>query len=142
MAQYLYLVLCILGTVLPCSQLLPFLNEHGLNVSLLIKDLFANRISGFFGLDIIVSSIVLWVLVFRTLRRNRHTARRPDPGIDRYRARWCAPNRCWAACTTSIRSQRRQRARSSARASASWMQIGSGDVARRLNGRNFCGAQL
>ena len=71
MAQYLYLVLCILGTVLPCSQLLPFLNEHGLNVSLMIKDLFANRISGFFGLDIIVSSIVLWVLVLTEGRRQQ-----------------------------------------------------------------------
>ena len=54
MVQYLYLVLCILGTLLPYSQFLPFLREHGLDVSLLIKDLFANRISSFFGLDVIL----------------------------------------------------------------------------------------
>ena len=69
MAQHVYLVLCILGTVLPCSQLLPFLAEHGPNVSLLMKDLFANRISAFFGLDVIVSSVVLWVLVLTEGRR-------------------------------------------------------------------------
>lgn len=63
MVQYLYLVLCILGTVLPCSQFLPFLAEHGPDVSLFVEDLFANRISGFFGLDVIISSVVLWVLV-------------------------------------------------------------------------------
>ena len=71
MAQYFYLVLCILGTVLPFSQLLPFLTEHGLNVSLLVKDLFANRISSFFGLDVIVSSVVLWVLVLTEGRRQQ-----------------------------------------------------------------------
>ena len=70
MVQYLYLALCIVGTLIPYSQFLPFLREHGLDVSLLIKDLFANRISGFFGLDVIVSSIVLWVLV-RTEGRRR-----------------------------------------------------------------------
>ena len=71
MAQYVYLFLCILGTVLPCSQLLPFLREHGLDVSLLFKDLFSNRISAFFGLDVIVSSIVLWVLVLTEGRRQQ-----------------------------------------------------------------------
>jgi hypothetical protein len=63
MIQYLYFALCVLGTILPCSQLFPFLAEHGLNMPLLIEQLFANRISGFFGLDVIVSSIVLWVFV-------------------------------------------------------------------------------
>lgn len=71
MIQYLYLALCILGTVLPCSQLLPFLREHGPNVSLIIQQLFANRISSFFGLDVIISSVVLWVLVLTEGRRHR-----------------------------------------------------------------------
>ena len=71
MVQYLYLALCILGTLLPCSQLFPFLKEHGFDVSLLIKDLFANRISAFFGLDVIVSSVVLWVLVLTEGRRRQ-----------------------------------------------------------------------
>jgi hypothetical protein len=71
MIQYLYLILCVLGTVLPCSQLFPFLAEHGLNIPLLVEQLFANRVSGFFGLDVIVSSIVLWVFVLTEGRRQQ-----------------------------------------------------------------------
>jgi len=71
MIQYLYLILCVLGTALPCSQLFPFLAEHGFNIPLLIEQLFANRISGFFGLDVIVSSIVLWIFVLTEGRRQQ-----------------------------------------------------------------------
>jgi hypothetical protein len=65
----LYLGLCVAGTFLPCSQLLPFLREHGLDFRLLFEQLFANPISGFFGLDVIVSSVVLWAFVFIEGRR-------------------------------------------------------------------------
>ncbi|MEY2555480.1 MAG: hypothetical protein QOF93_624 [Verrucomicrobiota bacterium] len=58
--RYLYLFFALLGLILPYSQLVPWLIEHhGLNMSLFIRDLFANRISAFFALDIIVSAIVL-----------------------------------------------------------------------------------
>jgi hypothetical protein len=69
MIQYLYLALCVLGVILPYSQLLPFLREHGFDLRLLVEQLFANRISGFFGLDVIVSSVVLWVFVLTDGRR-------------------------------------------------------------------------
>ena len=60
----LYLVLCLLGTVFPYSQFIPFLREHGLDFPLFFQQLFANPISGFFGMDVIVSSLVLWMFVF------------------------------------------------------------------------------
>jgi hypothetical protein len=69
MLQYLYLILCVLGAALPLSQLLPFLAEHGFDFPLMIEQLFANRISAFFGLDVIVSSAVLWVFVLTEGRR-------------------------------------------------------------------------
>jgi len=59
----IYLLLCIAGTALPYSQFIPFLREHGLDLRLFVEQLFANRISGFFGWDVIVSSLALWVLV-------------------------------------------------------------------------------
>ena len=59
----LYLWLCVVGTALPYSQLIPFLRQHGLDIRLFVEQLFANPISGFFGLDVLVSSVVLWVLV-------------------------------------------------------------------------------
>ncbi len=58
-----YLGLCVLGTVLPLSQFLPFLREHGLNPHEFVSQLFARPVSGFFGMDVIVSSIALWVFV-------------------------------------------------------------------------------
>jgi TRAP-type uncharacterized transport system fused permease subunit len=64
MLKVIYLLLCILGTVLPYSQFLPFVLEHGLDIGLFFEQLFANRISGFFGIDVIVSSLTLWVFVF------------------------------------------------------------------------------
>lgn len=59
----LYLCLCVAGTVVPYSQLLPFLRENGLNLPLMIAQLFATPVSAFFGADVIVSSLVLWVFV-------------------------------------------------------------------------------
>ena len=60
----LYLALCFVGAVLPYSLFVPFLLEHGLDLRLIVEQLFSNRISGSFALDVIVSSIVFWVFVF------------------------------------------------------------------------------
>ena len=68
--RHWYLGLCVLGIVLPYSQFIPFVREHGLDLRLFIEQLFANRISGFFGMDVIVSSLVLWVFVFVDGRRH------------------------------------------------------------------------
>ena len=58
-ARYFYLLLCVLGFALPYSQFIPWLLEHGLNFGLFFRELFANRISAFFAIDVIVSAIVL-----------------------------------------------------------------------------------
>jgi hypothetical protein len=65
----LYLVLCVAGTLFPYSQFVPFLQEHGLDLHLFFEQLFSNRIGGFFGLDVIVSSVVLCALVVIEGRR-------------------------------------------------------------------------
>ena len=65
----LYLAGCVAGTILPYSQFLPFVREHGLDLQLFFEQLFANRIGGFFGMDVIVSAIVLWIFVFVEGRR-------------------------------------------------------------------------
>lgn len=58
-ARHFYLICCVLGLILPYSQLVPWLLEHGLNITLFYRELFANRISAFFAMDVIVSAIVL-----------------------------------------------------------------------------------
>ena len=65
----IYLLLCILGAALPYSQFVPWVMENGLPLGLLMRQLFANRISAFFGLDVLVSSIVL--LVFMRIEGRR-----------------------------------------------------------------------
>lgn len=65
----LYIVLCVAGTLLPYSQFIPFLREHGLDLRLFFEQLFSNQIGGFFGLDVIVSAVVLWAFVFIEGRR-------------------------------------------------------------------------
>ena len=67
--RHLYLVLCLAGMVLPYWMLVPWLMEHGLDLPLLCHELFATRIGAFFGLDVIVSAIVLFIFVFTEGRR-------------------------------------------------------------------------
>jgi hypothetical protein len=64
-----YLLLCIAGLVLPYSQLIPFLREHGPDLGLFFQQLFSTRIGAFFAWDVIVSSVVLWVFVLGEGRR-------------------------------------------------------------------------
>jgi len=61
--RWLYLFLAVLGAVLPYSQFIPWLAVHGLDVRLLFTELFAGRVSAFFGIDVIISAIVLLVLL-------------------------------------------------------------------------------
>jgi hypothetical protein len=69
--QWLYLVAAILGTILPLSQLIPFLATNGFDLPLLFRQLFQTHASGFFALDVIVSSVVLWIFVYTEGRRLR-----------------------------------------------------------------------
>ena len=64
MLKTAYLVLCVAGTVLPLSQFSKFLLSEGVNVNAFFGQLFANDVSSFFGFDLIVSSLVLWLFVF------------------------------------------------------------------------------
>jgi hypothetical protein len=55
----IYLLLCVVGFLAPYSAFVPWVVEHGLNGRLFFQHLFANRISTFFALDVVVSAIVL-----------------------------------------------------------------------------------
>lgn len=67
--QWLYLIAAILGTILPLSQFFPFLAAYGFDMPLFFRQLFQTPVSGFFGMDVIVSSFVLWLFVFSEGRR-------------------------------------------------------------------------
>jgi hypothetical protein len=59
----LYLGLCCVGLLLPYWQFVPWVWAHGLNLALFFRELFVNRISAFFGMDVLVSAVVLVVFM-------------------------------------------------------------------------------
>ena len=70
----LYLVLCAAGVLIPYWQFLPWVFQHGLNLALFVRELFANRIGAFFGMDVVVSAVAL--LVFSRIEGARLGLRR------------------------------------------------------------------
>ena len=67
--QYLYLTAAALGTVLPLFFFIPFLWSNGFDIPLFFRQLFQNQVSSFFGMDVLVSSLALWLFVFSEGRR-------------------------------------------------------------------------
>jgi hypothetical protein len=62
--RHFYLAFAVIGLVLPYSQFIPWIAEHhALNMPLFVHDLFANGISAFFAVDVIVSAIVLILFI-------------------------------------------------------------------------------
>lgn len=74
---WVYAVLLALGTVIPFMRILPWLVDHRLDVRLFIDELFANPVSSFFALDVIMAVITLLVLAFL----DRELSRRQRIGV-------------------------------------------------------------
>jgi len=49
------------GSAVSLLQFVPWLVQHGINLPLFVRELFATRIGAFFGMDVIVSAVVLVV---------------------------------------------------------------------------------
>ena len=58
-----YILLCVLGLFLPFSQFVPWIIENGISIELFVQELFSTKVGAFFGLDVIVSALVLIVFV-------------------------------------------------------------------------------
>ena len=93
----LYLALAVVGTALPLSAFLPWFAEHGLDLPAFVAELFSTRIGAFFGWDVIVSALALFVFIAVEGRRT---------GV---RHRWLshcrdAHNRCvlWTAVVSCL----------------------------------------
>ena len=65
----LYLVLALAGFVLPYYFFIRFLSAHGLNLSLLVQQLFGTPISTFFAVDLLITAVVFWVFLYQEARR-------------------------------------------------------------------------
>ncbi len=58
--RHVYLLLAILGAIVPLAWFAPWLLQHGPDIPLLLRELFSTRAGGFFGLDVLISAIVLF----------------------------------------------------------------------------------
>jgi hypothetical protein len=74
--RHLYILACILGTILPLRHLYRFLSEQGLDVHAFFAQLYSTPISALFASDVTVSAIVL--ILFMSVEGRRL-------GIRRYR---------------------------------------------------------
>ena len=64
-----YLVLAMIGLLLPYYFFVSFLVENSLDPGLLFDQLFANDISSFFAIDLIITAIIFWVFLYREAQR-------------------------------------------------------------------------
>ncbi|MGB3780297.1 MAG: DUF2834 domain-containing protein [Tunicatimonas sp.] len=69
MIRIIYVVLCVLGTLLPLSQLAPWLSSNGLATGLLVQEAFSPPVAAFAWWDVIISALVTLVFVFSEGRR-------------------------------------------------------------------------
>jgi len=69
--RHLYLALCLGGICIPNAVFWPWLLAHGLDIRLFLHELFANGVSAFFGLDVMLSALGLATFVFIEGRRLR-----------------------------------------------------------------------
>jgi hypothetical protein len=74
---WVFAVLLALGTIIPFFRIMPWLVDHGFDLRLFIDELFANPVSSFFALDVIMAVITLLVLVFL----DRELSRRQRIGV-------------------------------------------------------------
>jgi len=65
----IYLTLAFIGLLIPYYFLFKFLGANGLDIPLLIQQLFANNISTFFAVDLIISMIVFWVYLIAEAKK-------------------------------------------------------------------------
>ena len=65
----LYLVLAILGAVIPYYFFASFLLVYSFDFQLFFQQLLANNVAKFFVMDLIIATIVFWIFVIREARR-------------------------------------------------------------------------
>jgi len=68
MKKNVYIVLCVLGTLIPYAFFMPFLVENGLDLQLFAKEMFATQVAAFFSTDVLVASLALWTFIFFEVR--------------------------------------------------------------------------
>ena len=69
--RHFYLVLSVVGVLIPNAPFYPWIAQHGLDGRRFVADLFANGVSSFFGLDVLLTALVVCGFVIVEGRRLR-----------------------------------------------------------------------
>ncbi len=77
--KYAYLVLALLGTVLPYVFFVDFFQTSGLAPGGFIAALFTNGATGGFTVDLVVSSVAFWLYI--VVRWRKHSGPAPWPFV-------------------------------------------------------------
>jgi len=67
--RHVYLLLFVVGTLLPLALFWPWLVANGLNLQLFFSELFSTSIGALFGADVIISAVVLIIFAADESRR-------------------------------------------------------------------------
>jgi hypothetical protein len=70
----LYIILCVVGTILPYWQGMEFSREHGMDMAAFVRMAAANSASRYIGLDLLVTALVF--IVFLVVEGKRLALRR------------------------------------------------------------------
>jgi hypothetical protein len=73
----LYLILAIVGAVIPYLFFMDFIQAEGVDLPLFLRSLFVNGAAGGFSADLLVTSCVFWIYMFNEKRR----AKAPSPAL-------------------------------------------------------------
>ena len=60
-----YLVMTIIGVIIPCLFFFQFIQLNGVDLPAFISALFVNGAAGGFSADLFISSFVFWILMFQ-----------------------------------------------------------------------------
>jgi len=64
----LYLVLAIVGAIIPFAFFIPFFQQNGIHLPSFVSALFSNGAAGGFTADLLISSFVFWLYMFQRQR--------------------------------------------------------------------------
>lgn len=73
----IYLILAIIGAIIPYLFFFQFIQVEGFNIPLFISSLFVNGASGGFSADILLSSLVFWLFMFQKTKETNN----PKPTV-------------------------------------------------------------
>ncbi len=69
--SHVYLLLAILGALVPFIFFFTFFVEHGVDLNLFVSSLFVNGAAGGFSADLLITSVAFWVYCWEMHRRGK-----------------------------------------------------------------------